>query len=480
MQDYSNFFIKPTLSDPGTFYGSSGYSVSGAKLTTPAKPVTSAETLKTLQDYPVWGKIPTRLASVLTGEPWTGKDPWTGKYYKNGLESTEPVKIPGTDTVIDPNDPSQRYRAVDIMKSPEIATATGDLLASFKQNADAALKGFDDYFTTFKDQMGSALQKSNAATDIAPFEAATRGLQTRYSNDLNDISSRVEGTLNDAASRERGVLSRAEGLLPEYDLASQNVADRQMGALQQNLSRYKLSTGTPTSMGSDESRILARGASDIQLPVELSRIGRKYDLLNNMALPIERDVTGRNLNYFQNFQPMVSGQQYTSGTATEGAIQQLKMAVSTMSFDNALRYMQSLGVPAQIQQQILSGQIGQLGGLSQLEEGSRYRGLQDVLGVNVSQPVGYPMGMPPMPSYQPPSPATPARQNTVATPAAKPPIAGVEPNASGVPGYIVDAWNKIMGGGVPEPSRYPTPSRYAGTPLPDISQQDLDYASTLA
>jgi hypothetical protein len=57
-----------------------------------------------------------------------------------------------------------------------------------------------------------------------------------------------------------------------------------------------------------------------------------------------------------------------------------------------------------MRQQLLTGQISQLGGIASLEDQARYRGLMDTVGANLSQPVGYNMstgGFPSPSRYQP-------------------------------------------------------------------------------
>lgn len=346
------------------------------------------------QDYPVWGTGSNQgvLVSRKTGQPFSGVEPNSGKTYQGGREVTPPPGqrfLPGTTTPIDPNNVSQRYQAVDVAKNPGVAAATGNMLDTFKKTADASLQDFSNYKARFQDASKAAFDKGNAATDLTGYEADTRGQQGRYSGALDAAAGNAGQANAAAAAREQAALAEMRATLPMYDTASQNAANLQLDQLNNRVSRYKLAKGGGLGLGSDEMAIQAAGARAIQVPVELAKIQARQNIAQNVELPIIQQDAARSGQFYQNFMPGVAASQYNSASAVSNAIQQLRMHTAGMSYQNALQYMQSVGVPEQIQQQILGQQLGNLGSINSLESGSRYQGLQDRLGVDVSQPVGY-------------------------------------------------------------------------------------------
>lgn len=353
-------------------------------------------------DYGVYDPSTGRVVSFKTGRPFTGKEPRTGQYYNAGVVSQPPAGqqfIPGTQTPIDPNNPTQRYKPVDIPKLPAVATAADDLLKTFQQGADQSLKGFNDYLKTFRSQMDQSNKLSQQAiAGNAQTEADLQAGQNRYQTQL-DKSASDYAALNAAdAARQAGIIQEAKDILPQYDAAANAIGDRQTQALMQQLSRYKAGSGTPMSLGSDEERILAQGVADVRLPLAQQQIQRQYDIVTGLELPIEQQLAARETARIGQFNPYVAGQEFTSGQNTAQTISNLRMVTAGMSYDNATRYLQSIGVPAALWSQILGQQAGNLGQIAGLEEGSRYLGLQDVLGAVPSQPQYYSMSTPGYPS----------------------------------------------------------------------------------
>lgn len=354
--------------------------------------------------YAAYNPVTGKYIDIATGQPFHGTDPRTGQNFDNGTPSAgsaasaQTVNAPGIGP-INPNDPTQRYRAVDVVKSPDVAAATSDLMATFKKNADQALKGFGDYLNDFRSDIASARKASATATDTTGTENALRTAATQYGQNLTGANQQYQTALSNAAAGERGVVSQAQADLPLYDQALQNVENQQLAKVSGEFSKYKLGSGTPTTPSSYDAAILARAAAEAAAPIELQKVQQRYNILGNLALPVEQQIGGQNINYAGNFLPTVAGSRYGADTGTATAIQSLRQQVAGMSMDNAIRFMQASGVPNQVMQQVLSGQIGQLGGISGLEDMSRYRGLQDVLGAYPSQPLSFDMSLPQSPVF---------------------------------------------------------------------------------
>jgi len=323
--------------------------------------------------------------------------------YSNGVASAASapgmVTVPGTSQQINPNDPNQRYKAVNITKQPDVNAAKDDLMTTFKKNADTALQDFSSYLNNFKTDVATARTAAAKANDITPTVNALQSAQTQYSGDLSAADKSYQQALATGAANERGVVQQAQATLPQYNTAINNVENLQMDQLQKQLSRYKLGSGTPMSLGGDEEAQLIKGAREVATPLELAKIEKQQQILQGMALPVEQSIAGQNINYSGSFLPGVAGSRYGSATSTANSIQNLRNAVAGMTQQQAVAFMQAQGVPAAIMQQILSGEIGSLGGLSQLESSANYQGLQDVLGAYPSQPQAYNMQTGGFPTY---------------------------------------------------------------------------------
>ncbi len=408
------------------------------------------------------------ILDSVTGQPYTGS--YNGTHVKNGVQlQLDPVT--GTYDTADniaqrnakvQNNPAQRYQAVNIDKNPDIESATTDLVKQFQDTAASSLKDFKDYLGNFKSDVTSARDAGKVATDPSQTIAALTSANTNYQGQLGDANNRYQTALNTGQTAENNIVTQAQNELPAYDTAAQNVADQEQKALVGQLSRYKLSSGTPTSGGSDEQQALLQGVQNIQLPTQLAKIQRQYDVYGNYALPVTRDITGRDVTYAGNFLPSVAGAGYSANTGTANNIQNLKMQVANMSFDDATRYMQSLGIPWAVQSQILQGNVSALGGLNTLESGSRYQGLQDKLGVNVSQPQGYSFNAPPMPTYSASYPnggRYGGGQTQTATNGGTP---ASSPNPSNPAAYDPSQFLSLMGGvgmpGFPNPNNQLSPA----------------------
>lgn len=402
MAGYTDYWSGISKSTPGS--GSSGYNAGADVLF--SSPFDSgyygANPINTTQnaDQGTRAHIGTDGLAYVGGsnQRFTGKDAASGKTYKDGVEQQ---LVPGTaDTFINPNDPSARYKPVSITKDPAVASAADDLLATFKKNTDASLQDFSSYLNNFKTDLSGARDKTAAATDITAPVASLRADQAKYAGALNTASAGSDAAIADNAAKEQAILGKYQDTIPQYDVASQNTADRAQAAAVQALSKYKLGTGTPTSLGSNEERILARNVADIQLPTQLAKIKAQQDFYSGLALPVQRELYG-NTQTGVRFNADNAAKEFASGQATEQTIQGLKQTVANMSTTAAIQFMQALRVPAEIQQAILSAQTQQLGQIAQVKAGNQYQGLQDVLGANLTQPQYFSQSQPGQPSYRP-------------------------------------------------------------------------------
>jgi hypothetical protein len=388
---------------PGRNYiGSSGYGTLPNGLYG-NMPTTPNYNVQQPLEYAVYDVSQNKVVSNRTRKPFTGKDPRTGQSYVNGVASAASAES------AQPMDPNQRYRALDVVKAPDIASAQTDMMAAFKKTADASLKPFSEHLGNFNADLESARSAGKEATNIQPTVNALVGAQQKYAADLGSSNDSYQKALADAAAASRGIVKSADNTLPMYDAAANNLQNIAIANANRYASRYQLGSGTPSSPSSYMEALRMQKVAEAAAPFEMAKIDRRFSNLSNYALPVEQQIAGQNINYVGNYLPGIAGSNYNSAVQTANAIQSLKNSVSGMSYDNAIRYMQALGIPSDLMQRVFSNQLGQLGQLAQLGEMSHYRGLEDTNPMSVSQPVYYNMGLP---GY----PKTPVRQPQRNTP----------------------------------------------------------------
>lgn len=365
--------------DPGktrSFLPSLNYTGSSSR---GAAPITTQR-----QDYAAIQAGTGKLISGVTGLPWTGPDP----------------RVSPT---ADPNDPN-RYQPLEVIKSPAVAGATNVLMDSFKQGAEATQKGWTDFFKEAQAAQGmnkAAFEREQQSFNVQPLADDLRQTNADFAGRSRDIGARYVADDAEYEASQRALMDKAYLTNNnEIDAAKLAVANRLSAAAQGQVSRYKAGSGTPTSLGSSELRMSQRAISDSYLPYELDRVNRKMGLITNYEMPLEREYAARDAATLGN---EYQSERYLSerNADTEKQIKQLELSVAGMSRAQAESYVRSLGLPMQIQQEILARHIANLGGIAQLEDQSRYRGLQDTQGMNLSPTVGYSMGTGTYPTIAP-------------------------------------------------------------------------------
>jgi hypothetical protein len=388
---------------------------------------------------PIWDPQRALYVNPQTGQPHTGKLP-SGQYSTAGRISGAPPIAPPAGKINPLTGqqelaPSQQFDAVSIPKQPDVSKATSDLLDTFKTTAAASLKDFSSYLNDFKTNLGTAQTAATKAENIQPTVDALTGQQKQYAGGVTQAQADLAGVNKTANAAETGSVAEAKGLLPSYDAAGQAIADRQMQLAVGNLSRYKMGSGTPTSAGTDETNILANAASAAMLPLKQSEIAQRYNIINNLELPVTRDIASRGAGQAA-FDVSTARDIFSSGQATTKDIQNLAQQVRTMSYQDAMNFMQAAGIPAQIQHQIISGQISELSGLSGLESASNYQGLQDLTGMSLTPAQYYNQGTG---GYSVNSRYAPTTGTGTNAPGLRAANAPVEVGAGGLPSWIAQS-----------------------------------------
>jgi hypothetical protein len=327
----------------------------------------------------------TFLAGGAGGAPYSGN--YNGTQYTAGNPTG--VQVPYSTNYINPNNAASRYSGVSIAKNPGITSGANNLLSAFNSGADVS---------NFNDLLGNEQSGSNALTagfnadqnTFATVPGQTAGALNanvnQFANTGNTLNQNYSSVLGNTNAAENSIVNQATNLLPAYDQAVTNVGNQEQNALAQDVSRYKLGTGTPGSLGSGEENLLIQGTQAAQVPLEEAKINQNYNLLQNLDLPVAQQQGQAAVNQITGFEEPLAAANYNNTASTANNIAQLSLQVAGMSIADATKYMQAQGIPAQVQQQILSGNVSNLGGINNILGQSQYQGLQDVLGANLSQP----------------------------------------------------------------------------------------------
>lgn len=380
------------------FAGSSGYSASGKRLATSVTPKqqSSSDGL----DYAVYDISSNKVVSLKTGQPYNGVDPRTGNTYSGGI-----LQAAAGAANAPTGDPTKDYQAVQIEKSPEIASATQGLLAEFKKNAESSLANFNDYLKSYQTDIDAARQKSLAATDTSGTEAALGAAKQQYTAGLAASDEAYRRAMADTAARERAVVTGAVDDLTGYDDAVNRMQQIALNQVPAYMSRFKLRTGTPTSLGSADVAEMTRQLTNAAAPFELAKINQRYAIRSGMELPVEQQLGNMGITYAGSYLPSIAGANYGADVNIAQYIQGLRQSVAGMSFQDANAYLTAAGVPDSIKQSIFGGYTQNLGAIAGLMPSAYYQGLNYVPGAQLSQPAyynmgtgGYPTGLSTLPS----------------------------------------------------------------------------------
>lgn len=365
--------------------------------------------------YPSTAGTPTWNGSMWVGQ---GGQPYTGTYQGQ-------TYVGGQSYQQQQNNPSEAYQAVNITKSPQVAAGANSLFNTFGNNLSLANNDFSDFLTAARAATGAATSSFNNdinnAYNIGPlsntlnrlntqYGTAANNLNTGFANTSNNLNTQYSDILNNLTGQENADVSQAYGMLPQYNQAISNIGNLESDALQRNVSRYAAASGTPTGLGSNEEQTLALGEGQIRVPLEEAQINKQYDILQNMQLPLEQQQAQARVGQLQNFTLPVAQTQYNQGLNTLNTtynnqfntatmLQNLQLQIAGKPISEAVQYMQAMGVPQDIQQALLSGNISNLGALSNVWQGANYQGLQNVFGNSLATPTASAFNAPPIPNF---------------------------------------------------------------------------------
>ena len=236
---------------------------------------------------PIWN-AQTNTFSNSGGQPFSGT--YNGITYVNGQSQQQLANSPSV------------YQALNITKSAPIASATGNLLNTFNQGANLNTGDFSNFLNEAQNATNAATTAFNNdqnAYNLSPLASTLNNLNTGYAaggnalnasfgNTGNALNQDYSATLSNLDTQENADMAQANAMLGQYDTAANNIGNEQIQALQQNLDRYKLGSGTPTSLSSGEEQALIQGVGNIELPLQQAEINQAYNVLNNTQIPLQQ------------------------------------------------------------------------------------------------------------------------------------------------------------------------------------------------
>lgn len=372
------------------------------------------------EDYAVYNTAKQAYESAKSGTPWHGKV--VGGYAVHGKFSS----TPSADMPAEAGSSPVQFTVTKTVKQPEVATATGNLLKNQQQVASQTATGFQDFLNQAREvnaQNKTQLGKDQAAFDTTKIEGQLPAINSDYRNAQNDITGSIVDRNKTYADQTQGVLDRLTAANKTYEANAQAVADRAFAAATKRNSLYQLTSGTPTSGSGNMSNRAIRAYSDINIPLQRELADRNYSQIANIERPYQRELYGNDMGVF-NRESALASDFAGRDEGTAKYLQTLKMQVAGMSRQQALSYLTGLGLPLELGQRLIAGDVANLGGIQRLDDAANFYTAQTPFDASrlpsiQSFPVSYPgrSYSPSVPSYPVagvPAAAGPARANPLA------------------------------------------------------------------
>lgn len=376
-------------------------------------------------DYSVFNTATQKYESAKTGQPWHG--PVVGGFAINGKFSTTPG--PG---MTDPNAPKPvTFDVTKTVKQPEIATATGNLLQSQQQQASQTGTSFNDFLKQAREinaQSRDQLTKDQAAFDTSKISAALPANDAAYKAAQDKITGDIAARNKTFADTTQSTLDRLTAENKAYESAAQAVADRAVANANKRNSLFQIAGGTPTSGSGAFSNRAIKAYADINTPLQRELSDRRYSQIANIERPYQNQLYGNDLALFGRESGLASDYAGRNEN-TAKFLQNLQMQVAGMSRAQAQNYLTNLGMPLEIGQKIIAGDISNLAGIQRLDELANYYTVQTPFDASrLPQVQSFPISYPGR-SYSPnPNPALPTSSNPITNPGAL--VSGVDRNGN--------------------------------------------------
>lgn len=303
---------------------------------------------------------PAYSSALSTGSPGTGTLV-TG----NGAPSLTPGQKAGQQLLDD-------TQTIGEVKNQAIADAGQHLLNKSQELADQTSKSFDQYLA--ESNTTNAGIKTQVAQDTSTLNAlpsqtsaALNAINQNYANTIGNISNTYAGINANNAATVQGDIAQLGTIDSNYATAAQKVADNALSYAGQQIAKYQGGSGTPTSNSGDLTQRYIQASENVNLPVQAQIYANNRSDLQNYITPLQQQLYGQNVAQAVGYDTTRANQIASMQTGSAEQIAALTQAVAGRSVNEALQYMQSIGIPLQVAQSVLSGATNQLGQLSNID-----------------------------------------------------------------------------------------------------------------
>lgn len=296
-----------------------------------------------------------------------GYAPVGGSASPNGLPTTV-----GANATAAPQPP--QFTVTKTVKNPTIASAVDAAVANQQTTGQQLTKTFQDFMEEARQinaQAKTQLQRDQAAFDPARVERELTDTNRNYQAAQNQVSGEIAASNRDYAAETRATLERLSAENQAYEAASRAVADQAVAQALKRNNLFQLTTGTPTSNSGAMTNRAIRAYQDINVPLQRELSDRRYRQITDIERPLNRELYGNDQALLARESSLASDFAARQ-TDTARYLQTLRMQVAGMERAQAQDYLRNLGLPFEIAQRIISGEIANLGALQGLDERANF------------------------------------------------------------------------------------------------------------
>lgn len=316
------------------------------------------------EDYAVFNTGTQRYESAKTGTAWTGAIRGTPSFAKNGALTAAPVAEPQL----------PQFTVTQTQKQPGIANATGNLLGQQQQQATQTANMFQSFLNEARDVNAASktqLAKDQASFDTSKLETQLPQINRSYETNQTAITGDMAARNKSYADETAATLARLNAENSRYEAAARGVADKAIANATARTNLYQLTSGTPTSGSGNLTNRYIRAAADIETPLQRELSARRYSQITDIERPYQRELYGQDQSLLGRQSALETD--YASRQAdTARYLSDLKMRVAGMSRAQAQDYLRNLGLPLEISQRLIAGDIANLSGIQNLDERANF------------------------------------------------------------------------------------------------------------
>lgn len=323
-----------------------------------------------------------------------------------------------------------QFDVTKTVKQPAIAKAIDTTLGQQQAVQTDLNKSFQDYLEEARQlnaQNRAQLSKDQAAFDTTKIEQSLPETNRQYEAAQTNVSDQMAQRNRDYAAQTQATLDKLANENKAYETAAQAVADQAVARAQRLNNVNQILSGTPTSTSGDRQGRALQAYIDVNVPLQRELANRNYDLTANIERPLQRELYGNDQTLLGR-QSSLATDYANRDTSTQQYLQQLKMQTAGMSRAQAQSYLQSLQIPFQVAQQIIAGDISNLGAIQALDEKANWYTVSTPYDASRQPAVAYPgYSAPPSRAY--PNYPDLGYPQTGTTPGASTPSASTSPAA---------------------------------------------------